>query len=185
MGSTAGFRKGMAIRLDKGLYVVVDFLHVKPGKGGAFVRTKLKDARTEAVIDRTFRAGEQIDEVRLDRRPVQFLYRDDRDYVFMDEESYEQIPLDSEVLGDTVKYLKEELRVQLVVAGDEHLGIELPTSVELAVVTTDPGVKGDTASGGSKPATLETGLVIQVPLFLAAGDVVRVDTRTGQYIERA
>ena len=175
----------MALRLDKSIYLVIDFLHVKPGKGGAFVRTKLKDVKSQAVIDRTFRAGEYLDEVRLERRPVQFVYREDDNYVFMDEGTYEQIPLASSKVGDRLSYLREGMQVQLVVGDEEYIDIELPLSVELTVTETDPGIKGDTASGGSKPATLETGLVIQVPLFVTVGDVVRVDTRTGQYLERA
>lgn len=184
MGTTADIRKSMAIRLEKNIYLVVDFLHVKPGKGGAFVRTKLKDVRTQAVIDRTFRAGEQIDEVRIDRRAAQFLYREDESLIFMDEETFEQIPLPTSMVGDRVSYLKEGMRIQLVACDDEYIDLEPPLFVELSVAETDPGLKGDTASGGTKPATLETGLVVQVPLFVTVGDVIRVDTRTGQYMER-
>jgi elongation factor P len=170
--------------LDGQLYTVVEFLHVKPGKGGAFVRTKLKNVRSGSVIERTFRSGEKIEEVRVERNQVQYLYAEGALYYFMDIENYEQFPLGADVLGDQVKYLKENLVCTTLSNGGKIFGIELPLFVDLEVVETDPGVRGDTASSGTKPAKLETGLIIQVPLFISEGDRVRVDRRTNTYIER-
>ena len=184
MISTADFRNGLTIQLDGEVYSIVEFQHVKPGKGGAFVRTKLRALRTGGVVDKTFRAGERMEPAYLERRTVQFLYRAGDDYVFMDNETYDQTSFSSDQLGDKAQYLKEG--VDLAVASHEGrlLGLELPDSVALTVTQTDPGLRGDTASGGSKPATLETGAVVQVPLFINQGDVIRVDTRSHQYLER-
>jgi elongation factor P len=181
--STAEFRKGLKIEVDDTPYTIVDFQHVKPGKGGAFVRTKLKHLRLGTVVDRTFRSGEKFELVNFEQRPMQFLYRDDR-FHFMNLKTYEQIALAQEEVGDAADYLKENMEVEILYVDEAPIGVELPTFVELQVVKTDPGLRGDTASGGSKPATLETGAVVQVPLFIDEGDVLRIDTRTGAYIER-
>ena len=182
--STAEFRKGLKIELDGNPYNIVDFQHVKPGKGGAFVRTKLKHLRLGTVVDRTFRSGEKFAMVDFEQKPMQFLYRDDK-FNFMSLETYEQIGLSEEEVGDAASYLKENMEVELLYINGSPAGLELPTFVELRVVRTDPGLRGDTASGGSKPATLETGAVVSVPLFINEGDVLRIDTRTGAYMERA
>ena len=184
MASTADFRNGMVLEIDNGLVSIVEFQHVKPGKGSAFVRTKLKNVLTGAVVDRTFRAGEKVNEVRLDRKPLQYLYGDGQLYHFMDITTYEQFPVSGKMIGDQVKYLKENLEVTGVFQGDTILGVELPFFVELKVVETDPGVRGDTASGGSKPAKLESGAIINVPLFIEV-NTIRVDRRTNEYLERA
>ncbi|HAA89368.1 MAG: Elongation factor P [Thermoanaerobacterales bacterium 50_218] len=184
MISTNDFRTGLTIEVDGEIYEVIDFQHVKPGKGAAFVRSKLKNLRTGAVIDRTFRAGEKVPRAHLDRREMQYLYRDGNSFVFMDNETYDQISLSEEQLGENVKFLKENMNIYLLTHEGQIIGVELPNFVELKVVDTEPGVRGDTAAGGTKPATLETGLVVQVPLFVEAGDVIRVDTRTGEYLER-
>jgi len=174
----------MVLRQEGAIFSVVEFLHVKPGKGGAFVRTKLKNVRTGAVVDKTYRAGEKIDEIRLERRPMDYIYNDGSSYYFMDSTTFEQKPVQEEHLKDMLPFLKEGTRVTILYADEEVVGIELPTFCDLVVRETDPGVKGDTASGGSKPATLETAAVISVPLFVNQGDLVRVDTRTGEYVER-
>lgn len=184
MATTADFRNGMTLVINGDLYWIVEFLHVKPGKGGAFVRTKLKNVKTGRVIDRTFRAGEKIEEARLDRRSMQFLYSADEQLYFMDMETYEQISLDEKLVGDGVKFLKEGNSIDTLFWGDNPVGAEMPLFVELEVTSTIPGVKGDTASGGSKPATLETGAEVQVPLFIKEGEKVKIDTRTGEYLER-
>ena len=163
---------------------MVEFQHVKPGKGGAFVRTRLKNVKTGRVIDHTFRSGEKVEDVRLDRKTVQYLYRGDGDFIFMDMNSYDQIHIMEEVVGQGANFMKEGMEVEVLFHGNIPLEVELPIFVELAVTKTDPGLKGDTASGGSKPATLETDTVIQVPLFLQEGEIVKVDTRTGSYVER-
>ena len=181
--STAEFRKSLKIEVDGTPYTIVDFQHVKPGKGGAFVRTKLKHLRLGTVVDRTFRSGEKFELVNFEQQPMQFLYRDDR-FHFMNLKTYEQIALAPDDVGDAADYLKENMEVEILNVNDAPIGVELPTFVELQVVKTDPGLRGDTASGGSKPATLETGAVVQVPLFINEGDVLRIDTRTGAYIER-
>lgn len=178
-------RPGMKIEMDGVPFIVTDYHWVKPGKGGAFNRTKLRNMRTGSIAERTFRTEEKVEQAILDERRVQFLYRGDDEYHFMDTETYEQFFLPEEQLGDARKYLKEEMVVTIVSHRGSPLSVEVPTFVELAVAETDPGVRGDTASGGSKPATLETGAVIQVPLFINVGDRLRVDTRTGTYIERA
>ena len=181
--STNAFRKGMKIEVDEAPYAIVDFQHVKPGKGGAFVRTKLKHLRLGTVIDRTFRAEEKILLVNFEEKRMQFLYRDDR-FHFMDLETYDQIALSEDEVGDARQFFKENTEVEMLYVDGAPIGIELPNFVDLVVVKTEPGVRGDTASGGSKPATLETGAVVSVPLFINEGDVLRVDTRTGAYISR-
>ena len=184
MASTSEFRNGMVIQIEGELFTIVEFQHVKPGKGGAFVRTRLKNVKTGRVIDRTYRSGEKVDDVRLEKKPVQFLYVGDNEFVFMDMASYEQISASDKVIGETARFLKEGMEVEILFHGKEPIGVELPIFVELKITKADPGVKGDTASGGSKPVTLETGAVIQVPLFLEEGEVVKVDTRSGEYVER-
>jgi elongation factor P len=181
--STAEFRKGLRIVFDGQPYAIVDFQHVKPGKGGAFVRTKLKHMRQGRVIDNTFRAGEKVELVDFEEKHMQFLYRDDR-YHFMDTATYEQVSLTPDEVGDARDYLKENTEVEVLYIDGVASAVELPNFVELAIARTEPGVRGDTAQGGSKPATLETGAVIQVPLFLNQGDVVKVDTRSGEYLGR-
>ncbi len=178
-------RPGMKIEVDGVPFVVTDYQWVKPGKGGAFNRTKLKNMRTGAIVERTFRTEEKLPPAELEEKRAQFLYQSGDEFHFMDTETYEQFFLSEEQLGDARKYLKEEMVVTIVSHRGSPLTVEVPTFVELAVAETDPGVRGDTASGGSKPATLETGAVIQVPLFINVGDRLRVDTRTGTYIERA
>jgi len=182
--STADFKRGLTIELDGEVFQIVEFQHVKPGKGGAFVRTKLRNLRTGSVFDRTFRAGERMEMAHVERRPMQYLYRSGRDYVFMDLETYDQMTLPPDQIGAGVKYLKEGLEVAVVMHEQRVIEVELPDTVELEVTQTDPGLRGDTASGGSKPATLETGAVVDVPLFVDTGDVVRVDTRSDQYVAR-
>lgn len=184
MISTNQFKNGMAIKLDGTLFFIVDFQHVKPGKGGAFVRTKLKNVKTGAVIDRTFRAGEKFEQAILDKRQMQFLYTDGDSYNFMDNETYNQIALSKEQLGDVMKYVKENSNIDVLVYEDQPINVEPEIFVELKVTQTDPGLKGDTTSGGNKPATMETGAVVQVPLFIQIGDVVKIDTRTNSYITR-
>jgi elongation factor P len=181
--STNDFRKGMKIEVDGAPYAIVDFQHVKPGKGGAFVRTKLKHLRLGTVIDKTFRAEEKVPLVNFEEKRMQFLYRDDR-FHFMDLETYDQIALSEDEVGDARQFLQENTAVEVLYVDGAPIGIELPNFVDLVVVKTEPGVRGDTASGGSKPATLETGAVVSVPLFINEGDVLRVDTRTGAYISR-
>jgi len=181
---TSDFRNGLSIILDGEIYTIIEFQHVKPGKGGAFVRTRLKNVKTGAVIDKTFRAGERMEQAVLERKPMQYLYHQDDEYVLMDTETYDQIPVPGEAFGSAVKYLKDGQEVFALSHDGRIIGVELPFTVELQVVDTDPGVRGDTASGGSKPATLETGAVIQVPFFINVGDVVKVDTRTDAYLER-
>ncbi|MEW5785656.1 MAG: elongation factor P [Bacillota bacterium] len=184
MISTNDFHTGLTIELDGDIYTVVEFQHVKPGKGSAFVRSKLKNLRTGSTTEKTFRAGEKIARAHLERKEMEYLYSSEGDYYLMDLETYEQLALSKEQMGDAVKYLRENEKLSVIVHGEKIVGVEMPYTVELAVVETDPGVKGDTASGGSKPATLETGLVVQVPFFIHVGDVLRIDTRSGAYIER-
>jgi elongation factor P len=181
--STAEFKKGLKIQFDGQPYTIVDFQHVKPGKGGAFVRTKLKHMRQGRVIDNTFRAGEKVELVDFEDKHMQYLYKDDR-YHFMDSETYDQISLSAEEVGDARDFLKENTDVDILFIDGSPVTVELPTFMELAIAKTDPGIRGDTASGGSKPATLESGAVVQVPLFLNQGDVVKVDTRTAEYLGR-
>jgi elongation factor P len=182
---TSDFRNGLSIELDGQLFQILEFQHVKPGKGPAFVRTRLKNLDTGATIDKTFRAGEKMEQAILERKAVSFLYRQGDEYVFMDMESYDQIPLTAAVLGNKVKYLKENTEAEMLTHNDRILTVDIPFFMELEVVQTDPGLRGDTASGGSKPATLETGAVVNVPLFINVGDKIKVDTRTDNYLERA
>ncbi len=184
MISTSEFKTGMTIEFDGDLFVIVEFQHVKPGKGAAFVRTKLKNIKTGGVTERTFRAGEKVDRAIMERKEMQYMYDSGDDLFFMDTETYEQITIDRERLGNDVKYLKENTNISVVFYREQIVGIELPFFVELAVVETEPGIKGDTASGGSKPAKVETGAVVQVPFFINVGDVLRIDTRSGEYMER-
>jgi elongation factor P len=184
MYSTADFKKGLKIEIDGAPYTVVEFLHVKPGKGGAFVRTKIKNLMTGKVLDQTFRSGEKLKRPDLAEREMQFLYREGDSFYMMDNETYEQLALTSEQLGDGVLYLIENLNLKVLFFNQQPVAVEIPNFVELTVAQAEPGVKGDTASGGTKPATLESGAVIQVPLFINEGDQVKVDTRTGTYIER-
>lgn len=183
--STNDLRNGMTLDLPEGLFNVIEFQHVKPGKGGAFVRTKLKNQRTGAVIERTYRADEKLEQAIIDKREMQFLYRDGGEYVFMDTRSYDQLQVDTGLLGDANNYLKEGDDAVLEFFGDEIVGVELPAAVELTIAETEPGLQGDRVSGARKPATLETGLVIQVPLFVNPGEKVKVDTRTAEYLTRA
>jgi elongation factor P len=183
--STNDLKNGMALNLPEGLMTVVEFQHVKPGKGGAFVRTKLKNFRTGAVIERTFRADEKVPFAVIDKREMQYLYREGDAYVFMDLADYEQLHVEGPNLGSAVHYLKEGDHAVLPVYDREVVGVELPAAVELTVTDTEPGVQGDRVSGARKAATLETGLVIQVPLFVEPGETVKVDTRSGEYLARA
>jgi len=184
MYTTSEFRKGLKIEYENDPYLVIDFLHVKPGKGGAFVRTKLKNLKTGSVIDHTFRSGEKVKKPDLEEKEMQFMYSSDNEYYFMDTSSYEQIFLQEDHVGEGKKFLKEEMRIRILFFKGDPIGVDIPIFVELGIAETEPGFKGDTASGGSKPAVLETGAVIQVPLFLNEGDSIKVDTRTGEYIER-
>ena len=184
MISTNQFRNGAAIRVDGKRFTILYFQHVKPGKGGAFIRTRLRNLDTGAVIEKTFRAGEKVESVRTESRPMTFLYSDGDLYYFMDSETYEQIAIPSEVLSETINYLVPNAELEVLLADGEVVSVEPPVHMELEVAQTDPGLKGDTATGGSKPATLETGLVVQVPLFVTVGDKVRVDTRTKEYLTR-
>ena len=183
--STNDLKNGMALDLPEGLVTVVEFQHVKPGKGGAFVRTKLKNVRNGAVLDRTFRADEKVKVASIDKREMQFLYREGTDYVFMDNETYDQIHVAAESVGNAVNFLKEGDTAVLPTYDTEIIGVDLPASVELEVTDTEPGIQGDRVSGARKPATLETGFVVQVPLFVIVGDRLKVDTRTGEYLSRA
>ena len=178
-------KNGMSLNLSEGLYQVVEFQHVKPGKGGAFVRTTLRNVRTGASLDKTFRAGEKVEQAMIDKREMQYLYNDGTDYVFMDNETYEQLNVSPKSLGPATGYLRETDSAVLQMYGDEIVGVDLPAAVELTVAETEPGVQGDRVSGARKPATLETGKVVQVPLFVNIGDKLRIDTRSGDYITRA
>jgi elongation factor P len=183
--STNDLKNGMTLNLPEGLFSVVEFQHVKPGKGGAFVRTKLKNVRTGAVVDRTYRADERLDQAIIDKRDMQFLYRDGDEYVFMDTTSFDQLEVPRSALGDAANYLKESDAAVMQLYDGEIVGVDLPAAVELTVSQTEPGVQGDRVSGARKPATLQTGLVVQVPLFVNPGEVIKVDTRTGEYLTRA
>ena len=182
--STAQFRKSLKIELAGEPFVIVDFQHVKPGKGGAFVRTKIKSLVSGNVLDKTFRSGEKVEKPDLEEKKMSYLYRDDSGFCFMDTETYDQMMLKEDQIGDAIGYLKENIEVDLLFHNGVPIGIDLPMFLELEIAETDPGIRGNTASGGSKPAKLETGITIQVPLFLNEGDKVKVDTRTGEYIER-
>jgi elongation factor P len=183
--STNDLKTGMALNLPEGLVTVVDFQHVKPGKGGAFVRTKLKNVRTGAVIDRTYRADEKLGLALIDKREMQFLYREGDEYVFMDNETYDQLHVSPVALGDAVSYLKEGDSAVLPMYNGEIVGVDLPAAVVLEVTETEPGMQGDRVSGARKGATMETGLVVQVPLFVETGERLKIDTRTGEYLARA
>jgi len=183
--STSDLKNGITLKIDEGLFSVIEFQHVKPGKGGAFVRTKLRNARSGAVIERTYRSDERLEQAIIDKRDTQYLYRDGDDYIFMDQSTYEQVPVSSKNLGDASNFLKETGKAMLILHDDEIIDIELPASVELTIAETEPGIQGDRVSGARKPATLETGFVVQVPLFVGPGEVIKVDTRTGEYMTRA
>ncbi|PSR24142.1 MAG: elongation factor P [Sulfobacillus acidophilus] len=185
MISSNDFRNGVTLELDGVVFQVIEFQHVKPGKGSAFVRTKLRNLQTGAVVERTFNAGERVPQARVEKREMQYLYQSGAEYTFMDTETFEQIALSSEDIGDGVRFLKENMVCHVVLFKGTSIGVELPNSVDLTVVETDPGFKGDTATGGTKPAKLETGAVIKVPLFIEEGTLITVDTRTGQYVGRA
>ena len=184
MADTSDFRNGMILDMDGAYWVIVEFQHVKPGKGGAFVRTKIKNLITGRVKDNTFRAGERVNDVRVERKQYQYLYESGGMYYMMDKTTYEQIPLTEAMLEDKTGYLRENTDVEILMDGETPLLVELPNFVELSVKTTEPGFKGDTAQGASKPATMETGVVVQVPLFIEEGDTIRIDTRTGKYVTR-
>jgi elongation factor P len=181
---TSQFRNGLRLEIDGDPFEIVFFQHVKPGKGGAFVRTKLRNLRTGRVVDQTFRAGQRLDEANVEDCRMQYLYQDGDSLVFMDTQSFDQIPFSADQVGDARRFLKENIEVDVLFWKGRPLQIELPNFIEAAIVRCDPGLKGDTASGATKPATLETGAVLQVPLFVKEGDRIRVDTRTGQYMER-
>jgi elongation factor P len=183
--STNDLKNGMSLDLPEGLFSVVEFQHVKPGKGGAFVRTKLKNVRSGAVIERTYRADEKLEQAIIDKRDMQFLYRDGTDYVFMDTTSYDQLQVPPDALGEAPNYLKEGDAANVQMYNNEIVGVELPAAVELTVTETEPGMQGDRVSGARKAATVQTGHVVQVPLFVNIGDVIKVDTRSGEYLTRA
>lgn len=185
MISTNEFRTGVTVEIDGDVFAIVDFQHVKPGKGAAFVRSKLKNVKTGNVVEKTFRAGEKLPRAHVDRRQMQYLYFTGDAYEVMDNENFEQMSLTEAQIGDAKKFLKENMVITVALYQGNPIGVEVPNFVELEVVETDPGIKGDTASGGSKPAKLETGAVVQVPFFVNVGDVLRIDTRTGTYMERA
>lgn len=184
MISVNDLRTGLTVELDNGLWSVVDFLHVKPGKGAAFVRTKLKNVETGQVVERTFRAGEKVAKAQLDRRDMQYLYKEGADYIMMDLESYEQMSVSQAQIGDSIKYLKENMNVSVLLYQGKTIGIDIPAHVELEIVDTPPAERGNTAQGGTKPAKTETGAVINVPFFIQNGDKIRVDTRTNEYLDR-
>lgn len=182
--TTNDLKNGITLELDNGLFQVVEFQHVKPGKGSAFVRTKLRNVRTGSVFDKTFNAGIRVEQAVLDKKDMQFLYRDGDEYVFMDTESYEQMTVDPVALGDAADYLVESMVAIIAMHNAEIVSVEIPASVELVIANTEPGIQGDRVSGARKPAELETGKTIQVPLFINVGDRVKVDTRSGDYITR-
>jgi elongation factor P len=182
--STSDFRNGLVLVMDKGLMEIVEFQHVKPGKGGAFVRTKFRNILTGRVLERTFRSGEKFDEAKITEQPFQYLYHDGDLYHFMDTATYEQIGINADVVDENANYMKENETVTVMFHEGKPLAVKLPLNVELKVTKSDPGVQGDRSSGATKPATLETGATVQVPLFIEEGNVLRIDTRTGQYIER-
>jgi elongation factor P len=182
--STAEFRKGAKIEFKDAPHEIIDFQHVKMGRGGAIVRTKLKNLKTGSIFEETFKAGERFESPKLEEKSMQYLYKQDEMYYFMDMENYEQLPLTLEQLGNAKKFLKENMVVKVIYYNNSPLTIELPIFVELMITKTEPGIRGDTASGGSKPAVLETGAIIKVPFHLNEGDIIKVDTRTSEYIER-
>ena len=181
---TSDFKNGLSIIFNSDIWTIVWFQHHKPGKGGAVMRTKLKNLKTGGVIDRTFNAGEKFEQAILDRFPMQYLYQQDDDYILMHPETFDQVQVNKTTFGDSIKYLKDGMEVNVIEHNGKILGAEVPSFVELEVVTTDPNFKGDTSSGGGKPATLETGAVVTVPFFVSVGDKVKVDTRTDTYLER-
>ncbi|NLM97296.1 MAG: elongation factor P [Halanaerobiaceae bacterium] len=185
MISTNDFHNGMTIVIDGTVYQIIDFQHFKMGRGGALVKTKLRDVENGGITEKTFRGGEKVERAHVDQRQKQFLYRDGSDFIFMDTETFEQISLSEEQLGDKANYLQENMVINVLMYNGRPIDIELPTTVDIEVQETPPGIRGNTVSGGSKPATLVTGAVVQVPLFINAGDIIRVDTRTGEYINRA
>ncbi|MCR4669729.1 MAG: elongation factor P [Saccharofermentans sp.] len=185
MISAGDFRNNMCFEMDGQVYQVVEFQHVKPGKGAAFVRTKYKNVKTGSVVERSFNPNEKFEQAQLERRDMQYLYSDGDLYYFMDQESYDQIPIHAEAIGDAIKFLKEEMICKVLSYKGEIFSVELPITVELEIVECEPGVRGDTANNVTKYATLETGAVIKVPLFVNQNEIVRVDTRTGEYLERA
>ncbi len=182
--STADFKNGKCISIDGKPSVIIEFQHVKPGKGGAFVRTKVRDVHTGRVNDLTFRAGEKFDEIRMETKEMQYLYNDGQDYWFMDNVTFEQLPITAELIGANTQWLKENDICLIQYAGEEMIGVQPPMFVELKVTDTEPGFKGDTVQGSTKPATMETGAVVQVPMFVNNGDVLKIDTRDGRYITR-
>ena len=185
MATTNDLKNGMTLNIDGALWSVVDFQHVKPGKGGAFVRTKLKNVLSGKVVDRTFNAGVKVDVATVDRREMQYLYREGEDFVFMDTEDYDQPRVSAATVGGAANYLLEDQTVTVAFNDGNPLYVELPAAVELTISQTDPGVQGDRSTGGTKPATLQTGVQIQVPLFITTGEKIKVDTRTGEYLGRA
>ncbi len=184
MYSTNEFRKGLKVEIDGEPFVIVDYQHVKPGKGNAFVRTKLKSLITGNVLDKTFKSGEKVGRPDLETKSVQYLYRDGEDFVFMDNQTYDQFNVPAEHLGEAAKFMKENMDAELLFYKGKAIDIQIPNFLEFKVVKTEPGVKGDTVSGATKPAEIETGAVIQVPLFIEEGDIIKVDTRSGKYVER-
>ena len=184
MISAGEFRNGTTFEMDSQVFKIVEFQHVKPGKGAAFVRTKLKNVMTGAVLERTFNPTEKVQEAQIERKDMQYLYSDGEMYYFMDNETYEQLPLGKDDLGDTLNYLTDNMMVKVVSYKGKVFGVEPPIFVELEVTYTEPGFKGDTSTGATKPATLQTGYVVNVPIFVNIGDKVRIDTRTGEYMER-
>lgn len=184
MPTTNDFTNGMTFMYDGDILEVIEFMHVKPGKGPAFVRAKVRNMRTGSNVERTFRAGEKVDQIRLEEKSMQYLYHDGSSYVFMDNETYDQIQVSEEQLGDNRNYLKENDNIKVLFNGTEILGIEVAQFMDLEITDTDPGLKGNTVAGGTKPATLETGAVVRVPLFLNIGDKIKVDTRQNKYLER-
>ncbi|MCR4442218.1 MAG: elongation factor P [Peptococcaceae bacterium] len=185
MISTTDFRTGLTFELEGEVVQLLDFQHVKPGKGAAFVRCKLRNVKSGAIVERTFRPGEKFPKAHIERKEMQYLYKEGDQWVFMDTETYEQVSLPEELLEDAPKYLKENMTTGILFYQGQVIGVDLPKQVELRVTATEPGIKGDTASGGGKPATLETGLVVVVPFFVNEGDVLVIDTRTGNYVSRA
>jgi len=184
MYSTSDFRKGLKIKFKDEPYVIVEFQHVKPGKGGAFVRTKLKNMITGRVLDETFRSGEKVERPDVEEKEMQYLYQGQEGFCFMDNNTYEQIFMDEDHVGDQKYFLQENINLKVLFYNGQPIGLDFPTTVNLTVIKSDPGIKGDTATGATKPAALETNLVVQVPLFINEGDVLKIDTRSGEYIER-
>ena len=185
MISTSDFKNGIAIVLDGVLYQIIEFQHIKPGKGGAFVRTKLKNLRTKAVLDKTFRAGEKMEDAWINTKKIQYTYKSGNVYFFMDSQNYEEVSIPEDIVGDNKKFLKEGLEISSLWHKDQIIDVILPASVVFKIEHTEPGIKGDTAKAAFKPATIETGAVVQVPLFVNSGDSIKVDTRTCEYLERA